>query len=114
MVSVTATAWFDLLTHRARNLAERDPSFQKSVSPGRNGYNSAIMPKYLVLDSDWLKEQIENAKTLREHAQSSGKPVAIAAASVRLESLREIRKNAIPASRPGMVGDSEISLAIPG
>jgi hypothetical protein len=71
------------------------------------------MAKYLVLDSDWLKQQIEAAKTLRDHAQSSGKPVAIAAASVRLESLREIRKRAIQAGRPGMVGDSEITLAIP-
>ena len=72
------------------------------------------MAKYLVLDSDWLKQQIENAKTLREHAQSTGKPVAIAAASVRLESLREIRNLAIPAGRPGMVGDPEVTLAIPG
>ena len=71
------------------------------------------MAKYLVLDSDWLKLQIENAKTLREHAQSSGKPVAIAAASVRLESLREIRNQALQAGRPGMVGDNEITLAIP-
>jgi len=72
------------------------------------------MAKHLVLDSDWLKRQIENAKTLRDHAQSSGKPVAIAAASVRLESLREIRNQAIQAGRPGMVGDNEITLAIPG
>ena len=72
------------------------------------------MKKYLILDADWLAQQIENAKLLREHAQSSGKPVAIAAASVRLESLREIRNLAIPAGRPGMVGEDEITLAIPG
>ncbi len=72
------------------------------------------MTRYLVLDSDWLKTRIENAKTLRDHAQSTGKPVAIAAASVRLESLREIRSRAMPAGRPGMVGDDEITLAIPG
>ena len=72
------------------------------------------MAKYLVLDSDWLKIQIENAMVLREHAQSSGKPVAIAAASVRLESLREIQRQAIPAAPPGMVGECEITLAIPG
>ena len=78
------------------------------------GYNPHIMAKYLVLDSDWLKTRIENAKQLRDHAQSSGKPVAIAAASVRLESLREIRKLAIPAGPPGSAGEGEISLAIPG
>jgi hypothetical protein len=78
------------------------------------GYNPAIMAKYLVLDSDWLKTQIENAKQLRDHAQSSGKPVAIAAASVRLESLREIRKLAVPACPPGSAGEEEITLAIPG
>jgi len=54
--------------------------------------------RYLVIESDWLDTQIKNAETLREHAQSSGKPVAIAAASIRLESLKEIRKFAAEAS----------------
>ena len=72
------------------------------------------MAKYLVLDSDWLVKQIESAKVLRDHAQSTGKPVAIAAASIRLESLREIQNQAIPAGRPGMIGEGEITLAIPG
>ena len=56
------------------------------------------MSRYLVIESDWLDTQIKNAETLREHAQSSGKPVAIAAASIRLESLKEIRKFAAEAS----------------
>ena len=72
------------------------------------------MAKYVVLDSDWLKQQIEAAKVLREHAQSTGKPVAIAAASVRLESLREIRNQAMQAGRAGTMGEGEITLAIPG
>jgi hypothetical protein len=50
------------------------------------------VPKYLVLDNDWLQAQIRQAESLREHAQSTGKPIAIAAASIRLESLKEIEK----------------------
>ena len=50
------------------------------------------MSRYVVIESDWLDTRIREAETLREHAQSSGKPVAIAAASIRLESLKEIRK----------------------
>ncbi len=65
------------------------------------------MANYLVLDSEWLRVQIENAQVLRVHAQSSGKPVAIAAASVRLESLREIQRQAVPAGKPGLVGEGE-------
>lgn len=49
------------------------------------------MPRYLVLDSEWLEARIKQAESLREHAQSTGKPIAIAAASIRLESLKEIR-----------------------
>ena len=53
--------------------------------------------RYLVIESEWLATQIKQAETLREHAQSSGKPVAIAAASIRLESLKEIRRVAAEA-----------------
>jgi len=56
------------------------------------------MSRYLVIESDWLDAQIRQAETLREHAQSNGKPVAIAAASIRLESLKEILKVAAGAS----------------
>ncbi len=52
----------------------------------------ALVSRYLVIESAWLDTQIRQAETLREHAQSSGKPVAIAAAAIRLESLKEIRK----------------------
>jgi len=45
-----------------------------------------------VIETEWIEARIREAETLREHAQSSGKPVAIAAASIRLESLKEIRK----------------------
>ena len=56
------------------------------------------MSRYIVIESDWLETRIREAETLREHANSSGKPVAIAAASIRLESLKEIRKIGAPAS----------------
>ena len=39
------------------------------------------MSRYLVLETDWLEARIREAESLRESAQSSGKPVAIAAAS---------------------------------
>ncbi|MEN8150640.1 MAG: hypothetical protein ABFS86_12515 [Planctomycetota bacterium] len=55
------------------------------------------MSRYVVIESDWLETRIREAETLREHAQSSGKPVAIAAAGIRLESLKEIRKIGVPA-----------------
>lgn len=58
------------------------------------------MANYLVIDADWLDIEIEKAVTLREHAQSTGKAVAIAAAGIRLESLREIRRIAQPALGP--------------
>ena len=54
------------------------------------------MSRYVVIESDWLDTRIREAETLREHAQSSGKPVAIAAASIRLESLKEIRRIGLP------------------
>ena len=54
------------------------------------------MSRYVVIESDWLEARIRDAETLRDHAQSSGKPVAIAAASIRLESLKEIRKIGVP------------------
>ena len=40
------------------------------------------MPNYLVIDADWLDGEIGKAETLRAHAQSTGKPVAIAAAGM--------------------------------
>ena len=68
--------------------------------------------RYLVLDAEWLEAQIRQAETLREHAQSTGKPVAIAAASIRLESLKEIRKTAAEALDAGR-GEVEISFTPP-
>jgi hypothetical protein len=59
------------------------------------------MANYMKIDVDWLEQEIGKATVLREHAQSSGKPVAMAAASVRLESLREIRRNLSPLDAGG-------------
>ena len=59
------------------------------------------MANYLVIDGDWLERAIRAAESLRESAQSSGKPVAIAAAGIRLESLKQIRELAVPARAPG-------------
>jgi hypothetical protein len=70
------------------------------------------MPNYLVLDGDWLDREIRNAEILKEHAQDTGKPVAIAAASVRLESLKEIRRLAAPA-RPPEEGSIALSIEAP-
>jgi hypothetical protein len=56
---------------------------------------------YLVIEREWLEQQIRQAEVLREHAQSTGKPVAIAAASIRLESLKEIRDHAIEGREEG-------------
>ena len=69
------------------------------------------MANYLVLDADWLEREIRNAEILREHAQGSGKPIAIAAAGVRLESLKEVRRLSSPALPEG---EGEIALSIAG
>lgn len=68
------------------------------------------MAKYLVIDADWLERAIRDAETLREHAQSSGKAVAIAAAGIRLESLKEIRRRAAPAA--AVEGDGPIRITL--
>lgn len=52
------------------------------------------MPRRFVIDADWLETAIRAAEELRAHAQSTGKPVAIAAAGVRLETLKEVRRMA--------------------
>ena len=70
------------------------------------------MSSYLVIDAEWLDREIRNAEVLREHAQSAGKPIAIAAASVRLESLREIRRFGSPALPEGE-GQIAISISTP-
>ena len=70
------------------------------------------MSNYVVLDADWLEREIENAKTLREHAQDTGKSVAIAAASVRHESLKEIRRLSVPVL-PAGEGAIGLSIASP-
>ena len=67
------------------------------------------MANYLVIDADWLEREIRNAEVLREHAQDSGKPVAIAAAGVRLGGLVEIRQLGVPALPEG---EGEIGLSI--
>ena len=66
-------------------------------TPVAANHEGAPMSRYVVLESEWLEARIREAETLRDHAQSSGKPVAIAAASIRLESLKEIRRIAVPA-----------------
>ena len=70
------------------------------------------MPSYLVIDADWLGREIRNAEILREHAQSGGKPIAIAAAGVRLESLREVLRLGSRALPPG-AGEIAFSIATP-
>ena len=67
------------------------------------------MANYRVIDGDWLERAIRAAESLRESAQSSGKPVAIAAAGIRLESLKQIRDLAVPA---GPEGEGPIALSI--
>lgn len=69
----------------------------------------AGMANYLVIDADWLEREIRNAENLRAHAQDSGKPVAIAAAGVRLGGLQEIKDLAVPALP---AGEGEIRLSI--
>jgi hypothetical protein len=64
---------------------------------------------YLVIDGDWLEEAIRQAESLRENAQSTGKPVAIAAAGIRLESLKQIRDLAV---RALPAGEGAIGLSI--
>ena len=70
------------------------------------------MSSYLVLDGDWLEREIRNAEILKEHAHDTGKPIAIAAASVRLESLKEVRRLAAPAL-PAGEGPIGMSLEAP-
>lgn len=70
------------------------------------------MPDYLVIDAAWLEREIANAEALRRHAQDTGKPVAIAAAGVRAESLKEIRRLAAAALAPGE-GEIALSIAAP-
>ena len=70
------------------------------------------MPNYLVIDADWLDREIGNARVLTEHAKETGKPVAIAAAAVRLESLKEVLKLGVPALPPGE-GGIPLSVAAP-
>ncbi|MCU0727290.1 MAG: hypothetical protein MUE73_16145 [Planctomycetes bacterium] len=70
------------------------------------------MARYVVLDAEWLDREIRNAETLREHAVATGKPVAIAAAAVRAEGLKEIRRLAVPALDPGE-GPIALSIATP-
>jgi hypothetical protein len=70
------------------------------------------MARYVVLDAEWLDREIRNAEKLREHAVATGKPVAIAAAGVRAEGLKEIRRLAVPALDPGE-GPITLSIATP-
>jgi hypothetical protein len=70
------------------------------------------MPRYLLLDAEWLDREIHNAEMLREHAAGTGKSVAIAAASVRAESLKEIRRLAVETLPPGE-GPIALSIAAP-
>lgn len=67
------------------------------------------MPNYLVIDAEWLEREIRNAEILREHAQDAGKPIAIAAAGVRLGGLQEIKELAAPALPEG---EGEIALSM--
>ncbi len=59
------------------------------------------MAGYYVINGDWLEREIATAETLREHAQGTGKSVAIAATGVRVESLKEILQLAVPATEEG-------------
>jgi len=66
------------------------------------------MPDYYVINGEWLEREIAAAEKLREHAQATGKSVAIAASGVRVESLKEIRRLAVAATEEGPK-----SLAVP-
>jgi hypothetical protein len=70
------------------------------------------MARYVVIDAEWLDREIRNAEALREHAKATGKPVAIAATGVRAESLKEVRRLAVPALPPGE-GAIALSMASP-
>ncbi len=68
------------------------------------------MPRYLVLSADWLEREIRQADILREHAKATGKPIAIAAAGVRAEGLKEVLRHAVEA-RPS--GTDPLTISLP-
>ena len=69
------------------------------------------MSRYVVLDADWLEQEIRTAEILREHAQETGKAVAIAAAAIRVESMKEVRRRCLPALP---LGEGNIAFSIEG
>ena len=88
----------------------REPSRRSGkVELEFRSFPEETLPEYLVIDGAWLEDAIRSAETLREHAQSTGRAVAIAATSVRLESLREVRRLAVAALPPGE-GGIELSI----